>query len=158
MAPYNFCKVAPYNFCKVAPYNLCKVSPYNLCKVSPYNFGTSVNQGPFTLFFFRLSVHLDFHFLVWILSLDWMMWGWSCLSHLCIILMGHSDIVEVIVYFKPSQCSYHIRHWTGTVIVQKLLNSRDSGNLVNLMNLEILVTLVNLVGLVDLIDLAYGAE
>ena len=55
--------------------------------------------------FFILAFTVLFNF---VSILDWMMRGWSCLSHLCIILMGHSDIVQVIVFSKPSQCSYHI--------------------------------------------------
>ena len=36
--------------------------------------------------------------------------------------MGHSDILEVIVYFKPSQYSYHIfRHLTGTCNCSELV-------------------------------------
>ena len=42
--------------------------------------------------------------------------------------MGHSDIVEVIVYFKPSQCSNHIQTLNMNCNWQNLLNSSDSGN------------------------------
>ena len=77
---------------------------------------------------FYVNIHVLFC-LTFVSILDWVMRGWSCLSHLCTILMGHSDIVEVIIFFKPSQCSYHIfTHWAGIAIVQNLLNSRDSGD------------------------------
>ena len=78
----------------------------------------------FIFTFYRILFCLTF-----VSILDWVMRGWSCLSHLCTILMGHSDIVEVIIFFKPSQCSYHIfTHWAGIAIVHNLLNSRDSGD------------------------------
>ena len=103
---------------------------------------------------FYVNIHVLFC-LTFVSILDWVMRGWSCLSHLCTILMGHSDIVEVIIFFKPSQCSYHIfTHWAGISIVQNLLNSLDSSgriwwiwriktgsvNLVDLINLYIPVT------------------
>ena len=36
------------------------------------------------------------------------MQGWSCASYLCTIVIGHSDIIVVIVFLKPSQWSYYI--------------------------------------------------
>ena len=36
------------------------------------------------------------------------MQGWSCVSYLCTIVIGHSDIIVVIVFLKPSQWSYYI--------------------------------------------------
>ena len=36
------------------------------------------------------------------------MQGWSCVSYLCTISIGHSDIIVVIVFLKPSQWSYYI--------------------------------------------------
>ena len=77
---------------------------------------------------FCVNIHVLFC-LTFVSILDWVMRGWSCLSHLCTIVMGQSDIVEVIIFFKPSQCSYHIfTHWAGIAIVHNLLNSRDSGD------------------------------
>ena len=43
-----------------------------------------------------------------IAQLDWLMQGWSCVSYLCTISIGHSDIIVVIVFLKPSQWSYYI--------------------------------------------------
>ena len=51
---------------------------------------------------------------------DWMRWGWSCLSHLCNIFIGQSDIVKVVVFFEPSQFTNHI----GTHTEQVLLVSK----------------------------------
>ena len=33
---------------------------------------------------------------------DWMMWRWFCLSHLCDILIGQGDIVKVVIVFELS--------------------------------------------------------
>ena len=72
----------------------------------------------FTPFFFILNYicasWLSLFCCLTIVSIvDWMRWGWSCLSHLCNILIGQSDIVKVVAFFEPSQCTNHIdTHWT----------------------------------------------
>ena len=83
--------------------------------------------------------------------LDWMTRGWFCLSHLCTILMSHSDIVEVIIFFKPShwaQCSCHIFAVRISHPDQKLQLFRTCWIPV------IRVIWMNLVDMVDLVDLA----
>ena len=77
--------------------------------------------------------------------------------------MGHSDILEVIVYFKPSQYSYHIfRHLQEPAIVQNLLNSRNSGDLdesmSDMVDLMDVVNLENLVTCVNLVDMDVSVE
>ena len=100
VSPYNFCKVLPYNLCKVLPYNLCKVLPYNLCKASPY----IPKLGSLFSILLNNFINLTFTFLK--LCIMFRLDDLVCLTS-CIILMGHSHIVEVIVFFKPFQCSYH---------------------------------------------------
>ena len=39
-----------------------------------------------------------------------------CLSHLCDILIGQSDIVKVLVFFQPSQFTNHIATHTEQVL------------------------------------------
>ena len=101
-----------------------------------WNFGSNANYDRWLRDSVLLSLSIKFYVNIHVLFcftfvsiLDWVMRGWSCLSHLCTILMGHKDIVEVIIFFKPFQCNYQIfTHWAGIAIVQNLLNSRDSGD------------------------------
>ena len=158
---------------------LSKISPYNYCKISPYNYLTIIVRSHLT---FVVRSHLTFvvrfyltivrsHLIIikvlqcWkIAQLDWLMQGWSCVSYLCTIVIGHSDIIVVIVFLKPSQWSYYMSH-TRIAIVQNLLNSRDLVihlviliDLVDLVNLVYLATWViwiNLMDLVNLVNLLY---
>ena len=46
---------------------------------------------------------------------------WSCVSYLCSIIIGHSDIIVVIVFLKPSQWSYYIsaqKNWNCSELAE----------------------------------------
>ena len=73
----------------------------------------------FNLFLVKFPI-LDYIWPSWLSLLsivDWMSWGWSCLSHLCNILIGQSDIVKVVVFFEPSQFTNHIATHTEQVLL-----------------------------------------
>ena len=50
-----------------------------------------------TIYLLKLTFTFLFEYCI---IVDWMKWGWFCVSHLCTILMGQSGIVKVIVFFE----------------------------------------------------------
>ena len=141
----HYCKVLPYICCKVSPYNYCKISPHNYCKMSTYNYCEGLQMLEFCTI-----VLVDARIILCI--------------YLCTIVIGHSDIIVVIVFLKPSQWSYYMPH-IRIAIFQNLLNSRnlviylviliDLVDLVNLVYLATWVIWINLMVLVNLVSLLY---
>ena len=82
------------------------------------------------------------------------------MSHLCTILIDQSDIVKVIVFFEPSQCSFQTAQTgTGTTVhtyleyLEICSSYSDFANILQfsyLVNLMILVKMAILVSLVIL--------
>ena len=111
----------------------------------------------FTSFFpFQtISVQVDFHFLcfTFVSIVDWMMQGWSCESHLWIILIGQSDIVKVITFLSLPNVLFTQLHTVqepqpNLVILVNLVIKLNHVILVILMNLVIMKILVTLVTII----------
>ena len=90
------------------------------------------------------------------------------MSHLCTILIDQSDIVKVIVFFEPSQCSFQTAQTgTGTTVHTYLeyleicssysdfANILQFSYLVNLMILVKMAILVSLVILAIMVNLTF---
>ena len=84
------------------PYNHVKISPHNCCKC-------------------QLTIIVRSYKCWKIAQLYWLMLGWSCVSIMCAIIIGHSDIIVVIVFLKPSQWCYYIsaqKNWNCSELAE----------------------------------------